>query len=187
MLFYILYSRKIVKKGILLALMALSLVLGSSVAAQAAELTSSVPSGRNINDHVTSLTIQSAQLQDGQIQSGADLSVQGTFSDEKGPIKNGDVIQVDWPHDQTAYLTGYSGQKPLYLAGVNVADYVVSAERARLVFNANVEQLKQVQGELFLCGQGVQPIRAGASRRRGGWRPANRSHGCGAADRQRGA
>ncbi|WP_283585833.1 hypothetical protein [Limosilactobacillus ingluviei] len=98
------------KKGILLALMALSLVLGSSVAAQAAELTSSVPAGRNINDHVTSLTIQSAQLQDGQIQSGADLSVQG-----------------------------------------------------------------------------LQPIRAGVSRRRGGWRPANRSHGCGAADRQRGA
>ena len=141
------------KKGILLALMALSLVLGSSVAAQAAELTSSVPAGRNINDHVTSLTIQSAQLQDGQIQSGADLSVQGTFSDEKGPIKNGDVIQVDWPHDQTAYLTGYSGQKPLYLAGVNVADYVVSAERARLVFNANVEQLKQVQGRFTFAAK----------------------------------
>ena len=141
------------KKGILLALMALSLVLGSSVAAQAAELTSSVPAGRNINDHVTSLTIQSAQLQDGQIQSGADLSVQGTFSDEKGPIKNGDVIQVDWPHDQTAYLTGYSGQKPLYLAGVNVADYVVSAERARLVFNANVEQLKQVQGSFSFAAK----------------------------------
>lgn len=33
------------KKGVLLALMALSLVLGSSVAAQAAELTSSAPSG----------------------------------------------------------------------------------------------------------------------------------------------
>ena len=141
------------KKGILLALMALSLVLGSSVAAQAAELTSSVPAGRNINDHVTSLTIQSAQLQDGQIQSGADLSVQGTFSDEKGPIKNGDVIQVDWPHDQTAYLTGYSGQKSLYLAGVNVADYVVSAERARLVFNANVEQLKQVQGSFSFAAK----------------------------------
>ena len=141
------------KKGILLALMALSLVLGSSVAAQAAELTSSVPAGRNINDHVTSLTIQSTQLQDGQIQSGADLSVQGTFSDEKGPIKNGDVIQVDWPHDQTAYLTGYSGQKPLYLAGVNVADYVVSAERARLVFNANVEQLKQVQGSFSFAAK----------------------------------
>ncbi len=100
-----------------------------------------------------SLTIQSAQLQDGQIQSGADLSVQGTFSDEKGPIKNGDVIQVDWPHDQTAYLTGYSGQKPLYLARVNVADYVVSAERARLVFNANVEQLKQVQGSFSFAAK----------------------------------
>ena len=48
------------KKGILLALMALSLVLSSSVAVQAAELTSRAPSGRNINDHVTSLTIQSA-------------------------------------------------------------------------------------------------------------------------------
>ena len=141
------------KKGILLALVVLSLVLGSSVAAQAAELTSPASSGRNINDHVTSLTIQSAQLQDGQIQSGADLSVQGTFSDEKGPIKNGDVIQVDWQHDQTAYLTGYSGQKPLYLARVNVADYVVSAERARLVFNANVEQLKQVQGSFSFAAK----------------------------------
>ena len=141
------------KKGILLALVVLSLVLGSSVAAQAAELTSPASSGRNINDHVTSLTIQSAQLQDGQIQSGADLSVQGTFSDEKGPIKNGDVIEVDWPHDQTAYLTGYSGQKPLYLAGVNVADYVVNAERARLVFNANVEQLQQVQGSFSFAAK----------------------------------
>ena len=141
------------KKGILLALVVLSLVLDSSVAAQAAELTSPASSGRNINDHVTSLTIQSAQLQDGQIQSGTDLSVQGTFSDEKGPIKNGDVIEVDWPHDQTAYLTGYSGQKPLYLAGVNVADYVVNAERARLVFNANVEQLQQVQGSFSFAAK----------------------------------
>lgn len=63
------------------------------------------------------------------------------------------MIQVDWPHDQTAYLTGYSGQKPLYLAGVNVADYVVSAERARLVFNANVEQLKQVQGSFSFAAK----------------------------------
>ena len=63
------------------------------------------------------------------------------------------MIQVDWPHDQTAYLTGYSGQKPLYLAGVNVADYVVSAERARLVFNTNVEQLKQVQGSFSFAAK----------------------------------
>ena len=110
------------------------------------------PAGREISDHVASLTVQGNKDTDGMYSQGAEVKIEGSFNDAKGPIRSGDHIDLTWPTDNevTPYLVAFSGQTALTHHGVHIGDFTVTEKGGQLTFNGNVEQfVSGVQGTFF--------------------------------------
>ena len=110
------------------------------------------PAGREISDHVASLTVQGNKDTDGMYSQGAEVKIEGSFNDAKGPIRSGDHIDLTWPTDNevTPYLVAFSGQTALTHHGVHIGDFTVTETGGQLTFNDNVEQfMSGVQGTFF--------------------------------------
>ena len=109
-------------------------------------------SEREISGHIASLTVQGNKDANGMYSQGAEVKIEGSFNDAKGPIHSGDHIDLAWPTDNevTPYLVAFSGQTALTHHGVHIGDFTVTETGGQLTFNDNVEQfMSGVQGTFF--------------------------------------
>ena len=115
-------------------------------------LAASPASEREISGHIASLTVQGNKDANGMYSQGAEVKIEGSFNDAKGPIHSGDHIDLAWPTDNevTPYLVAFSGQTALTHHGVHIGDFTVTETGGQLTFNDNVEQfMSGVQGTFF--------------------------------------
>lgn len=108
--------------------------------------------GRDISDHVSSLTVQGNKDADGMYGQGSEIRIDGAFDDSKGPIRSGDHIDLTWPtnNEITPYLVAFSGHTALTHNGVRIGDFTVTQDGGQLTFNDNVEQfMSGVHGTFF--------------------------------------
>ncbi|WP_019206725.1 MSCRAMM family protein [Limosilactobacillus ingluviei] len=109
-------------------------------------------SEREISGHIASLTVQGNKDANGMYSQGAEVKIEGSFNDAKGPIHSGDHIDLAWSTDNevTPYLVAFSGQTALTHHGVHIGDFTVTETGGQLTFNDNVEQfMSGVQGTFF--------------------------------------
>lgn len=73
-------------------------------------LSASLPKVRatNISDNITSLTVASSSLRDGER-----TTVKVEFDAKSAKIKDGDIIEVTWPTSGNVYIQGFAKTIPL--------------------------------------------------------------------------
>lgn len=106
-------------------------------------LSASLPKVRatNISDNITSLTVASSSLRDGER-----TTVKVAFDDKKQKIKAGDTIEVTWPTSGNVYIQGFNKTIPLNIRGVDVGTLEVTLDKAVFTFNQNIETMHDVSG-----------------------------------------
>ncbi|HEL0571507.1 TPA: Cna B-type domain-containing protein [Streptococcus equi subsp. zooepidemicus] len=106
-------------------------------------LSASLPKVRatNISDNITSLTVASSSLRDGER-----TTVKVAFDDKKQKIKAGDTIEVTWPTSGNVYIQGFNKTIPLNIRGVDVGTLEVTLDKAVFTFNQNIETMHDVFG-----------------------------------------
>ncbi|HEL0025127.1 TPA: Cna B-type domain-containing protein [Streptococcus equi subsp. zooepidemicus] len=106
-------------------------------------LSTSLPKVRatNISDNITSLTVASSSLRDGER-----TTVKVAFDDKKQKIKAGDTIEVTWPTSGDIYIQGFTKTIPLNIQNVDVGTLEVTTNKAVFTFNKNIETMQNVTG-----------------------------------------
>lgn len=106
-------------------------------------LSTSLPKVRatNISDNITSLTVASSSLRDGER-----TTVKVAFDDKKQKIKAGDTIEVTWPTSGDIYIQGFTKTIPLSIQNIDVGTLKVTTTKATFEFNKNIETIDNVTG-----------------------------------------
>lgn len=106
-------------------------------------LSTSLPKVRatNISDNITSLTVASSSLRDGER-----TTVKVAFDDKKQKIKAGDTIEVTWPTSGDIYIQGFTKTIPLNIQNVDVGTLEVTTNKAVFTFNENINTMENVTG-----------------------------------------
>ncbi|WP_231142423.1 Ig-like domain-containing protein [Streptococcus equi] len=106
-------------------------------------LSTSLPKVRatNISDNITSLTVASSSLRDGER-----TTVKVEFDAKSAKIKEGDIIEVTWPTSGNIYIQGFTKTIPLMINSINVGTLDVTLDKAVFRFNKNIETMQNVTG-----------------------------------------
>ncbi|HEL0239153.1 TPA: Cna B-type domain-containing protein [Streptococcus equi subsp. zooepidemicus] len=106
-------------------------------------LSASLPKVRatNISDNITSLTVASSSLRDGER-----TTVKVEFDAKSAKIKDGDIIEVTWPTSGNVYIQGFAKTIPLSIQNIDVGTLEVTTTKATFKFNKNIETVDNVTG-----------------------------------------
>ncbi|MGY3725050.1 Collagen binding domain-containing protein [Granulicatella balaenopterae] len=104
---------------------------------------SEAKSNRDISEYVYNLTVDNRS-----VNAGENVKVYFQFNEEKGDIKEGDYIVVNWTNraNGEAFFEGFVQNIPLMIQGKHVGDVVVEIDKATITFNSNINNLMDVDG-----------------------------------------